>query len=65
MRSYKHIQFGEGIQSSLTDFKKTYAAHLKGLSDSEVKEAHKVATKGNAKLSNSISKRKKTDESES
>lgn len=54
MRTYKHIQFSEGIQCTLTEFKKIFAPHLIRLSDSEVKEAHKVATKkSDDKLSDS------------
>lgn len=63
MRSYKHIQFGEGIKCTLTEFKKTFEAHLKGLNETEVKQAHKIATKGNGKLSNS-SKKSKSDNTE-
>jgi len=47
MRVYKNTQFAEGINLPLVDFKKTFKAHLKGLSDQEVKKAHKVATDGN------------------
>jgi hypothetical protein len=63
MRVFKHIQFADGINLSLADFKKTYAAHLIRLSESEVKQAHKVATKGNGKLSNSSNSSKKANTS--
>ena len=61
MRAYKHIQFAEGIKCTLSEFKKDFAPHLKRLSDSEIKEAHKAATKGNVKLSNKPTESKKAD----
>ncbi len=64
MRSYKHITFSEGISCTLTEFKKTFAPHLIRLSESEVKEAHKAATKGNGKLSDSTKKSVKANTSE-
>lgn len=60
MKVYKHIQFGEGISCTLAEFKKTFENHLIGLSDSEVKQAYKVATNGNnTKPSKKVSKSKK------
>jgi len=47
MRNYKNISFAEGISTPLANFKKTFAIHLEGLSEEEVKQAHKVATDGN------------------
>lgn len=47
MRNYKNIQFGEGITSPLSEFKKEFEPVLRGLTDNEVKEAYKVATNGN------------------
>lgn len=64
MRSYKNITFAEGISCTLSEFKKTFAPHLKKLNESEVKEAHKEAIKGNGKLSNSSKKGDKTNTSE-
>lgn len=64
MRSFKQITFAEGISCTLSEFKKTFAPHLKKLSDDEVKEAHKIATKGNGKLSNSNNKSSKTNSKE-
>lgn len=63
MRSFKNIQFCEGISCTLAEFKKTFAPHLRKLSEAEVKEAYTVATKGNGKLSNSTKKGKKSDPS--
>lgn len=63
MRVYKHIQFADGINISLANFKEVFAAHLVRLNESEVKEAHKIATKGNGKLSNSTKKGKKANAS--
>lgn len=59
MRVYKSISFAEGISCTLSEFKKDFAPHLKKLSDSEIKEAHKAATKGNGKLPGSTAKSKK------
>lgn len=50
MRVYRHISFGEDINCSLTEFKKHFAPHLKKLNESEIKEAYKVATKGNSSV---------------
>lgn len=47
MRIFKHISFREGLDCSLSEFKKTFAIHLIKLSASEVKAAHKIATNGN------------------
>lgn len=44
MRVYKNTHFSEGIKCTFTEFKNTYKAHFKRLSDSEIKEAYKVAT---------------------
>lgn len=63
MRRYKNISFAEGISCTLGEFKKDFAPHLKKLSEAEIKEAHKAATKGNVKLSNSPKKSKKTNTS--
>lgn len=60
MRKYKHITFGEGISLPLSEFKKTFASHLKGLSEAEVKEAHKAATHGNRIRSNKKTTKAKT-----
>jgi hypothetical protein len=62
MRVYKTITFAEGISMPLADFKKAFKPLIKDLSANEVKECHKVVTKGNGKLSNSSSERKTTDE---
>lgn len=45
VRRYKKIEFGERFEGTLTEFKKTFKTHFKYLSDKEVKEAYKVATK--------------------
>jgi hypothetical protein len=63
MRAYKAITFGEGISCTLAEFKKSFAPLLIRLSDKEVREAHKAATKGNGKLSNSATKSEKTNAS--
>lgn len=55
MRTYKAITFCEGLNCTLAEFKKAFEPLLIGLSVKEVKEAHKAATKGNGKLSNSTS----------
>lgn len=47
MRSYKNLTFCEGISCTLAEFKKDFAPHLTKLSESEIKEAHKAAVKGN------------------
>lgn len=60
MRKYKHISFGEGISMPLSEFKKTFASHLKDLSDAEVKEAYKVATHGNNTRANKKTPKAKT-----
>lgn len=70
MRVYKQISFCEGISCTLAEFKKDFAPHLKKLSEKEIKEAHKAATKGNikkedVKFPRSTGKRKKTNTSES
>jgi len=61
MRVYKSISFSEGIKCSLAEFKKDFAPLLKGLSSSEVKQAHKSATKGNGKANTDSEQRKKSD----
>lgn len=58
MRKFKHISFGEGIKLPLPKFKKTFAIHLKDLSEEEVKEAHKIATDGNIRTPKTSSKSK-------
>ncbi len=47
MRKFKNIQFDEGINLPLSDFKKVFAVHLIGLSEKQVKQAYKVAIDGN------------------
>ena len=60
MRRFRNIQFGEGISCTLEEFKKIFVNNLKDLSSSEVKEAHKIATKGNGKLQDTPRKSKET-----
>lgn len=60
MRRYKNTTFSEGISCTLAEFKKDFAPHLKNLSESEIKEAFKIATKGNGKLSTGSNKSKGT-----
>ena len=61
MRVFKNITFCEGISCTLTEFKKDFAPHLKGLNAEEVKQAHKVAIKGNASAKTNTKKRKESD----
>ena len=65
MRAYKNIQFGEGIKCTLTEFKKKFSSNLVGLSEKEVKEAHKVATKGNGNVSRTTQESKETNSEKS
>lgn len=64
MRVYKHLSFAEGIDCTLGEFKKDFAPHLKKLNEAEIKEAHRIATKGNG-LSKRTTKGKKANASKS
>ena len=57
MRTYKHITFAEGIKTPLADFKNKFYSHLQGLTDNEIKEAHKTVTHGNISTNPKKSKR--------
>lgn len=57
MRRYKHITFAEGINHSLSEFKKDFAPHLKGMSDEDIEGAHKAATKGNGNTAEEVIER--------
>ncbi|MFC5046898.1 hypothetical protein ACFSTE_15780 [Aquimarina hainanensis] len=61
MRTYKNITFREGIELSFSEFKDKYKLHLSGMTEEEKKEAHKVATNKNAKLSASSTKSNKVN----
>lgn len=64
MRSYKNITFVDGINLSLTDFKKDFEPLLKDLSVKEIKECHKIVIKGNGKLSRSTANSEETNTDE-
>ena len=66
MRKYDLTSFNEGISCTLVDFKKDFAKAIKvnKWSAKQVKEAHKIAVKGNkidGDIKPSISKRKETE----
>lgn len=61
MKSYKYITFCEGLNCTLAEFKKDFAPHLKSLSESEIKEAHKVATNGSNTTTSRKSKKTNTN----
>ena len=57
---YKKLIFAKDSKISFADFKKSYAGHLVGLSESEVKECYNLVSDKNGKLPYTSEKSEKT-----